>query len=109
MNAGIVLDNFPTVWGNFNSTAALILSLPNGCVAAKFDVLAAYRITPMRILQQFALCIAWQGSVYLDRAAPFGLQSSAGVFGSIANMLVAIYNVLGFGPIQKWVHNFFVI
>ncbi len=39
----------------------------------------------------------------------FGMLSSAGVFGAVANMLVAIYNAVGFGPICKWVDDFFVI
>lgn len=39
----------------------------------------------------------------------FGLTSSAGVFGSVADMLVAIYCKAGFNAIQKWVDNFFVI
>lgn len=39
----------------------------------------------------------------------FGLSSSAGVFGAVADMLVAIYERLGFGPIKKWVDDFLVI
>jgi hypothetical protein len=31
----------------------------------------------------------------------FGMSSSAGVFGAIADMLVAIYMAAGFGPISK--------
>src|SRR3954470_17657260 len=39
----------------------------------------------------------------------FGLASSAGVFSCIADMLVNIYIAVGFGPLTKWVDNFFVI
>ena len=39
----------------------------------------------------------------------FGLSSSAGVFGCIADMLVAIYEAAGFQPLLKWVNNFLVI
>jgi hypothetical protein len=39
----------------------------------------------------------------------FGLASSAGVFGCIADMLVDIYSSAGFGPLTKWADNFFVI
>jgi hypothetical protein len=39
-----------------------------------------------------------------------GLASSAGVFGSIADMLVALYSCSSeFGPMVKWVDDFFVI
>ena len=39
----------------------------------------------------------------------FGLSSSASIFGSVADMVVAIYQRAGFGPIKKWVNNFFVV
>ncbi len=87
----------------------LLLSLPPGCTAATFDVSAAYRITPVHPSQQNALCVFWKGKVYVDRALCFGLASSAGVFGAIADMLVAIYEAHGFGPIRKWVDDFFVV
>jgi hypothetical protein len=109
VNAGIDSDEFPTVWGKFDDTAEMIRTLPDGCLAATFDIVAAYRITPVVAEQQSALCIAWDGMVYVDRCAPFGLRSSAGVFGSIADMLVAIYDAQGFGPIRKWVDDFLVV
>jgi hypothetical protein len=39
----------------------------------------------------------------------FGLASSAGVFGAIADMLVAIYKAAGYRLILKWVDDFLVI
>lgn len=109
VNAGISADDFPTVWGSFDSTAELILSLPPGCVAATFDISAAYRITPVQPCQQNSLCVCWRGIIYVDRALMFGLTSSAGVFGSIADMLIAIYGRAGFDLIRKWVDDFLVI
>lgn len=47
--------------------------------------------------------------MYIDRAVAFGLASSAGVFGAVADLLVAIYKASGFGPLVKWVDDFFVI
>ena len=99
VNAGVNSDNFPTSWGTFDSTAELILSLPPGCVAATFDITAAYRLTPVHPNQQHALCIFWKGLVYVDRAVMFGLTSSTGVFGAVADMLVAIYGAANFGLI----------
>ncbi|KZP04952.1 hypothetical protein FIBSPDRAFT_843418 [Athelia psychrophila] len=109
INAQINSDEFPTAWGSFDSTAALILSLPPGCLAATFDIAAAYRITPIAPHQQNSMCVFWEGKIYIDRVLMFGLASSAGVFGSVADMLVAIYEKAGFGPIRKWVDDFFVI
>jgi len=107
INAGINSDEFPTGWGTFNTTSELILSLPNGCKAATFDISAVYRITPVRPDQQNALCIFWEGMVRVDRAVMFGLASSAGVFSCVADM-VDIYTTSSFGPLVKWVDDFFV-
>ena len=109
VNLGINSDDFPTTWGSFDQTVALILSLPPGCLAATFDISAAYRITPIRPDQQQHLCVFWRDRVYVDRAVMFGLSSSAGVFGSIGDMLVALYEKAGFSPLLKWVDDFFVI
>jgi hypothetical protein len=109
VNSGVDPDDFPTAWGTFESTAVLVLSLPPGCMAATFDISAAYRLAPIRPDQQNSLCILWMGKVYVDRAVMFGLTSSAGVFGSIADMLVDIYCKAGFDAIRKWVDDFFVI
>ena len=109
VNHSINSDDFPTAWGSFDTASALILSLPTGCVAATFDISAAYRLTPIRPDQQHHLCVLWKERVYVDRAVMFGLASSAGVFGRIADMLVAIYHKAGFTALLKWVDDFFVI
>jgi hypothetical protein len=109
VNAGVDSNDFPTSWGTFNSTAELILSLPPGCVAATFNISAVYCITPIHPNQQHALCIFWDSMVYVDRALMFGLTSSAGVFGAIADMLVTIYGAANFGLIRKWVDDFLAI
>ena len=109
VNDDVDSDEFPTAWGTFDSVSELLLSLPPGCRAATFDIASAYRITPIRPDQQNSLCVYWNGKVHVDRALCFGLASSAGVFGAIADMLVDIYDALGFGPIRKWVDDFLVV
>ncbi|KAL7277221.1 hypothetical protein ACG7TL_009071 [Trametes sanguinea] len=47
VNAGVNANSFPTAWGTFNDVSALLLSLPAGCMAATFDIAAAYPITPV--------------------------------------------------------------
>ena len=109
VNHSITSDDFPMQWGTFDKTAELILSLPEGCEAATFDITAAYRLTPVSPDQQWALCLFWDGQVHVDGAVAFGLASSAGVFGAVADMLVAIYVASKkFGPMVKWVDDFFV-
>ena len=109
VNFFINSDDFPTEWGTFSAASALILSLPPGCTAATFDISSAYRLVPVRPAQQNHCCVLWEGKVYVDRAVCFGCRSSAGIFGAVADMLVAIYNAYGYGPLIKWVDNFLVI
>jgi len=109
VNTGINSSNFPTTWGSFESTAELILSLPDSCVTATFDISAAYWITPIHPSQQNVLCVFWEGLVWVDQMIMFGMSSSAGVFGLVANMLVTIYEAAGFGLIRKWVDDFLAI
>lgn len=109
VNEGVCSDDFPTAWGTFDEAVKMLLSLPDGAEAATFDIRAAYRVTPIRPDQQNALCLIWRGKVYIDRAVMFGLASSAGVFGAVADMIVAISLAHGFGPMCKWVDDFLVI
>ncbi len=109
VNSQVNSDDFPTEWGTFDSLSSLILDLPSGCKAAAFNISAAYCITPLLLSQQHVLCVFWKGKVYIDRTVCFELSSSAGVFGAIADMLVDICQASGFGPIQKWVNDFFVV
>jgi hypothetical protein len=109
INAGICSDDFSMAWGTFELTTALILSLPPGCQAATFNISAAYQLTLIRPNQQNFCCLLWKGKVRVDRAVMFVLASSAGVFGCITDMLVDIYSSAGFGPLTKWVDDFFVI
>ena len=109
INHGVDSKDFPMAWGSFDKAVALVLSLPTGCLAATFDISAAYHLTPIRPDQQHHLCVFWDNLVYLDRAVMFGLTSSAGVFGSIGDMLIAIYQKAGYSQILKWVDDFLVI
>lgn len=106
VNSHINADHFPTEWGTFDKVSSLILSLPDKSEAATFDISSAYRIAPVLPSQQNALCIAWRGKVRVDRAVSFGLASSCGVFGAVADMLVALYHAGGFPLLLKWVDDF---
>ena len=109
MNNGINSNDFPTEWGTFDATSLMILSLPPGCIAATFNISAAYYLTPIHPDQQQHLCVMWEGLIYIDQAVMFGLASSAGIFGCVADMLVAIYKAAGFHPLLKWVDDFFIV
>ena len=109
VNNGINPNNFPTEWGTFDATSLMILSLLPGCIAATFDISAAYHLTPVCPDQQQHLCVMWEELIYINQVLMFSLALSAGVFGCVADMLVAIYKAAGFHPLLKWVDNFFIV
>jgi hypothetical protein len=106
MNFNINPDEFPTVWETFDSTAELILSLSEGCVAATFDISAAYPHNPSETRPTKLI-------VYiLERPDIRRLSSHVWTelqCWCIWIQLVAIYQVANFGPFKKWVDDFFVI
>lgn len=67
VNAEVNSDDFPMIWGDFESTSQLILTLPDGCQAETFNISAAYRLTPICPEQQNSLCVYWEGKVYVVR------------------------------------------
>src|SRR6266481_4464818 len=86
VNSGVNASDFPTAWGTFKSTSNLILSLPEGFLAATFNISAGYHLTPIHPNQQNSLCLLWNDKVYIAHAVMFGLSLSAGVFGTVADM-----------------------
>jgi len=108
VNSSINTDDFPTAWGTFDDTCRLILSLPDGSQAATCDITAAYRLTPIRPNQQHIYCVSWRGKIYVDRAVCFGMASSAGIFGAVADLLIAFYKATGIQLVLKWVDDFIV-
>jgi hypothetical protein len=106
VNDGIDPDDFPTEWGTFNDCSRLILSLPPGSVAAAFDISGAYRIIPTRPNQQNWLCLSWKEKVFVDHAVCFGLTSSAGLFGAMADVIVDLARKNQLGRFIKWVDDF---
>ena len=103
------LRRFPDSVGILRRSISLNLITPCRLHSCNFQHSAAYHLKPIRPDHQHHLCVLWKERVYVDRAVMFGLASSAGVFGRIADMLVAIYHKAGFTALLKWVDDFFVI
>lgn len=89
-NSLINSDDFPCEWGTFADASDLILAAPAGSEAATFDVTGAYRCTPVRPDEQNWLVVQWEGEFWIDRAVCFGLASSAGLWGRIADCILAL-------------------
>ena len=113
INHSIDSDQFPCTWGTFSVICLLISRLPPGSQAAVRDVAEAYRTIPVTPTQWPGLVVRLQGEdcFAIDTSDCFGLTSSAGTYGVVADAGADIARAHGIGPMSKWVddHIFFRI
>jgi len=106
INSGINPDDFKCDWGSFQQVVNIILDAPPGSQAATLDVDAAFRRCPIHPSQQPNFVIMWNDLFYIDHVAPFGASSSSGVFGRVADSLMAMLRLHNIGPALNWVDDF---
>ena len=106
VNEFIDSGDFPCEWGSFSEIVLLIMDAPPGTEVATLDVDAAFCHVSILPSQQHAFIIMWDKKFYVDSCAPFGATSSSGVFGRIADALVALYKAGGWKAVKKWVDDF---
>ena len=108
INSHIQADDFPCLWGTFDTFELLAVRLPPGCQASCRNISEAYRTVPLAASQ-------WPGTVVrvseadefaINTANSRGLVSGGGVFGRVADALADILRASGIGPIIKWVDDF---
>jgi hypothetical protein len=113
INHTIDSDLYPSTWGTFSTVCLLIWRLPPGSEAAVRDVAEAYRTIPVTPTQWPGLVVRLPGEdkFAIDTCNCFGLASSAGSYGIVADAGTDITRALGIGPVSKWVddHIFFRI
>ena len=90
----------------FTEVLILVMDVPPGTKGAMLDMDATFRRVPIKPDQQPAFIVCWDGKDYTDHTGPFGPSSSLGIFGRLADMVVAIYKSKGVAPIKKWVDDF---
>jgi hypothetical protein len=106
VNTEIDSDAFPCEWGTFSEMAILVMEAPPHTQVATLDVDAAFRCVPIRPDQQRHFIVHWRSQFWIDACAPFGPASSPGVWGRIADCMVAIYQATGVTAVKKWVDDF---
>jgi len=90
----------------FTEVLILVMDAPPGTKGAMLDRDATFRRVPIKLVQQPTFIVCWDGKVYIDHIGPFGPSSSPGIFGRLADMVVAVYKSKGVAPIKKWVDYF---
>jgi hypothetical protein len=106
VNAEIDSDAFPCEWGTFSEMAILVMEAPPLTQVATLDVDAAFCCVPIRPDQQRHFIVHWHNQFWIDACAPFGPASLPGVWGRIADCMVAIYQAAGVTAVKKWVDDF---
>lgn len=106
VNSYIKSDDFPCEWSSFSNCFLFVARAPPGTQAAVFDVESAYRIIPVNPSDQTLGCVQFKGLIYIDHCLAFGCASSCGIFGRVADALVAIFKQHGIRAILKWVDDF---
>lgn len=96
VNYSIDADNYPCTWGTFAVCALLVARLPPGSQAAVRDVSEAYRRIPITPAQWAGTVIRLTSMLFaINVALLFGLVSSGGVWGLVADALCAILRASG--------------
>lgn len=106
INSEIDIDDFRCDWGTFQQVASIVMDAPPFSEAATLDVDAAFRCCPITPSQQRNFVVMWEDFFYIDHNAPFGAVSSGGVFGHIADALMAIFRAHDISPAVNWVDDF---
>ena len=86
-NDGISAELCSVKYANVDSAIQLLKQSGRGALMAKLDLKSAYRMVPVHELDRPLLGIQWKGSVYIDRALPFGLCSAPLIFTAIGDGL----------------------
>ena len=77
-----------------------------GALLAKLDLKSAYRQVPVHPADQHLLGVEWQGSVYIDRALPFGLRSAPIIFTAVADGLTWAFQQEGITNVVHYLDDF---
>ena len=109
INSSINLDNYPSTWGTFTIICLLLICLPPGSQLVICDVKEAYRMIPLNPLQWPGVIIRLDedDTFAIDTRNLFGLASSSGCYGIIADAGTQLMWKWGMGPISKWVDHMF--
>ncbi|PPQ76790.1 hypothetical protein CVT26_001757 [Gymnopilus dilepis] len=93
-------------WHSCYSMADTIASAPPGAQVASLDVVKAYRNSPIMPSHKAYIPIQWDGLIWVDHNAPFGLATSGNIQGTVGDATVDVVEKKGADRVLKWVDNF---
>ena len=87
INDYIVKEDFPIHYATVNDAVAMVTKYGKGCIMAKIDLKAAFRMVPIVAEEWDLLGLHWKGKYYVDTCLPFGLRSAPYIFNQFASAL----------------------
>ena len=88
---------------------ALVVSEDKGSFLVKADIQEAYRMISVHPEDQHLLGVRWEGTVYIDRVLPFGLQSAPKLFSAVADALHWILHKKGIKKSLHYLDDFILV
>ena len=73
------------------------------------DIRQAYRNIPVHPEDRILLGMAWEGSVYVDAALPFGLRSAPLIFSAVSDTLQWIVKKGGVTWAKHYIDDFITV
>ena len=93
-------------YSSVDQAVQLVVALGKGALMAKVDLKSAYRMVPVHPQDQWLLGMEWQGSLFCDRALPFGLRSAPIIFTAVADGLAWAISCQGVGNFIHYLDDF---
>ena len=87
----------------------MVQLLGKGSLLAKLDLREAYRAVPVHPSDQRLLAVSWNGSIYLDKALPFGLRSAPKLFSALTDAMMWVLWDRGVRSALHYLDDFLVL
>ena len=91
---------------NLINNRSQVTTAPHGAQAATLDVEGAYRTIPMKPDHKRYIIVFFDGFFFMDHNVPFGLTSTSGLQGKVADATIDIWEHHNISPAVKWVDDF---
>ena len=109
VNDGISKELSSLSYMSVDTVAEAAAKLGKGALLAKTDVKSAYRNVPVHPSDRLLLGMSWRGSVYVDKALPFGLRSAPKIFTAVADALEWVAKRWGADPLYHFLDDYITL
>ena len=109
VNDAIARDPCSVSYTSIDDVVEFAQDLGQGCLMAKLDLQEAYRAVPVHPSDQRLLAVTWEGTVYTDRALPFGLRSAPKLFSALTDAMMWVLHDRGVVAALHYLDDFLVL